>query len=141
MLVTTNGSTSNTEEGSKKELAQRERPLSITVEQSKPDQDGLINFRLKSSNAIASLKIDGREEIRGRKQVKLFNFARIPPTPGNSSFTVDVLDVYGNKERKIVRVSRDITQGQIAKVDPLNPLNSKKSRRKCSCTNYWSFKI
>ena len=122
-------STLNTDEGSKEELAQRERPLSITVEQSVPDGDGLINFRLKSSNAIASLKIDGREEIRGRKQVKLFNFARIP-LPGDSSYTIDVLDVYGNKERKIVRVSRDITQDQIAKVEPLNPLNSKKSRRK-----------
>ena len=109
-----------------KVLRQAEPPrpspsLSLSASASRPDANGVVTFTITTSNATASVKINGEEEggrADGRYSVR--KFAQV----GDNRFEVVAVDRSGNTQSQTVTVVRQPADN-IARFAALNPLTLK----------------
>lgn len=91
-------------------------PLKFSITPSTVDNDGRFTIAVQSSNKLASLKINGRDEGEtpaGRRIIQ-----RAVPV-GVSKFKIELMDEFGQTVLQEISVNRDV----IASVDSLPALN------------------
>jgi TPR repeat protein len=91
-------------------------PLKFSITPSTVDNDGRFTIAVQSSNKLASLKINGRDEGEtpaGRRIIQ-----RAVPV-GVSKFKIELMDEFGQTALQEISVNRDV----IASVDSLPALN------------------
>jgi len=98
--------------------------LKLVVSPSQPDANGVISLVIATNSDTASLKINGDEQggrADGRYSVR--RFVQV----GENRFEVVATDRFGNTQRQIVSVNREVTQVAV-RSQPLDPLRISASR-------------
>ena len=94
-------------------------PLSLDVQVSGPDLDGVVSLNVNTNGDTASLKINDIEE--GGLQSGRYSIRRFVNV-GETSFQIVATDRFGEKHTKSVTVTRDFDRKPPKELKKLNPL-------------------
>jgi hypothetical protein len=110
----------NKREREQKRQSQR---IDLQITYSKPSDDGSVTFNIQTNTDTASLLINGFEE-GGRADGK-YILKRMARAGQETKFTITATDINGNKDTKIIAVTREVVELAV-KYDELNPGKVKK---------------
>jgi hypothetical protein len=95
-----------------REQARVNQRINLQVYNSEPNPDGSFYINIQTNTDTASLKINGSEE--GGRADGQYSIKRIARAGQASTFKIDVIDVFGNAESKIIIVSRKIADSSVS---------------------------
>ena len=102
-----------------REQAKYNKSLFLQIDASNPNQSGEIEIDIRTNADTASLKINGIEE--GGRQNGIYKVKRFARVGQESTFIIDAIDVYGNRDSKTITAKRQISESNLIALE-LNPL-------------------
>ena len=112
-------STTNTPTEPYEQAGRSAKPLSLDVQVSGPDLDGVVLLNVSTNGDTASLRVNDIEEgglPSGRYTIRRF------VNVGETSFQIVATDRFGEKHTKAVMVTRNFDRKPLKEVRKLNPL-------------------
>ncbi len=103
----------------KEEIASSVNRSNLQASITEPDINGVASIKIKSTNPIISLKINGEEN--GESKNGLFQIKKIVKIDEDAKFNIAVTDNKGNVETVILSIKRKINNSNFIKYAELNP--------------------
>ncbi len=111
------------EDKRQREQQRRTDRVNLQVTHTQPAADGSLNINIQTNADTASLKINGEEQ--GGRANGDYLVKKVARAGQETKFTIVATDINGNKDTKIITVSRAIVDSK-AVFAALNPANIKK---------------
>jgi hypothetical protein len=102
----------------KREQKRQDKPISIQVTHTNPDEDGSITINVRADADTASLLINDEEQGGSTKGVYVVK--KIARAGQETKFTLIATDINGNKDTKVISVIRTVIE-PVFKYAQLNP--------------------